>query len=86
MILVPEDKAELVDYLSDLYSQMEQILRRKDLFENEKAIRYLQVLQKFVKIQHPEEEKTETNKNQETVTRENQESKNVSEEEEAITT
>ncbi|GBO01671.1 hypothetical protein AVEN_98664-1 [Araneus ventricosus] len=85
MILVPEDRAELVDYLSDLYSQMEQILLKKDLIENEKAIRYLQVRQKFDKIQHPEEEKTEANKNQETVIPENQESETVPEED-AVTT
>ncbi|GBM12920.1 hypothetical protein AVEN_163984-1 [Araneus ventricosus] len=50
-------------------------------------IDYLQVLQKFVKIQHPQEEKTETRKILDTATPENQETEDIQgEKEDAITT
>ncbi|GBM11139.1 hypothetical protein AVEN_243012-1 [Araneus ventricosus] len=67
MVLIPEDRAEFVDHLSELDAKMQDILQRKDLLENEKANRYLQIVQKFVKIQHPQQEKaeTETDQNQE---------------------
>ncbi|GBN55849.1 hypothetical protein AVEN_260643-1 [Araneus ventricosus] len=83
MVLIPEDRAEIVDHLSDLDAKMEHILRRKDLIESEKANRYLQVLQKFVKIQHPQQI-VETSEIQEARIPENQEPENVPEED-AIT-
>lgn len=86
MILVPEDRADLTDHLSDLDAKMHNILQRKDLQESEKANYYLQILQKFVKIQHPQQ-KTDTSENQETSIPENQEPENATkEEEDAITT
>ncbi|GBM75566.1 hypothetical protein AVEN_205196-1 [Araneus ventricosus] len=84
IVLIPEDRAEIVDHLSDLDAKMEHILRRKDLIESEKGNRYLQVLQKFVKIQHPQQ-MVETSEIQETRIPENQEPENVPEEENAIT-
>ncbi|GBM38961.1 hypothetical protein AVEN_271069-1 [Araneus ventricosus] len=84
IVLIPEDRAEIVDHLSDLDSKMEHILRRKDMIECEKANRYLQVLQKFVKIQHPQQ-MVETSEIQETRIPENQEPEIVPEEEDAIT-
>ncbi|GBN65763.1 hypothetical protein AVEN_24901-1 [Araneus ventricosus] len=59
---------------------MQEILRRKDLTESEKANPYFQMLQKFVKIQHPQQEKTDINENQEIETLENKESETVPEE------
>ncbi|GBM67579.1 hypothetical protein AVEN_73708-1 [Araneus ventricosus] len=84
MILIPDERADFVDHLSYLDSQMQEILRRKDLPESEKANQYLQMLQKFVKIQHPQQEKTDINENQETEIHENKESETVPEED-AIT-
>ncbi|GBL98844.1 hypothetical protein AVEN_57574-1 [Araneus ventricosus] len=78
MILVPENRAEIVDHLSDLDAKMQNILQRKDLPESEKANQYLQVLQKFIKIQHPQQ-KAETTEIQETSITENQEPETVPE-------
>ncbi|GBN94809.1 hypothetical protein AVEN_105147-1 [Araneus ventricosus] len=85
MILIPEERADFGGHLSNLDSQMQEILRRKDLPESEKANQYLQMLQKFVKIQHPQQEKTDINENQETEIQENKESKTVPEEEDSVT-
>ncbi|GBO00875.1 hypothetical protein AVEN_226935-1 [Araneus ventricosus] len=78
IILVPEDRAEIVDHLSDLDAKMQNILQRKDLPESEKANQYLQVLQKFIKIHHPQQ-KAETTEIQETSITENQEPETVPE-------
>ncbi|GFU17786.1 uncharacterized protein TNCV_722031 [Trichonephila clavipes] len=56
MILVPEDRVEIFDKLSDLDQQMQDILRNKTILESEKANQCLQVLQIFVKIHHPQRE------------------------------
>ncbi|GBN38036.1 hypothetical protein AVEN_141587-1 [Araneus ventricosus] len=85
MVLIPEDRAEIVDHLSGLDAKMQNILQRKDLLESEKANQHLQVLQKFVKIQHPQQ-KAETSEVQETSISENQEPEIVPEEEDSITT
>ncbi|GBO16379.1 hypothetical protein AVEN_179808-1 [Araneus ventricosus] len=85
MVLIPEDRAEIVDHLSGLDAKMQNILQRKDLLESEKVNQYLQVLQKFVKIQHPEQ-KAETTEVQETSVSENQEPETVPGEEGVITT
>ncbi|GBO40948.1 hypothetical protein AVEN_92665-1 [Araneus ventricosus] len=84
MVLIPEDRAEIMDHLSDLDAKMQNILQRKDLLESEKANQYLQVLQKFIKIQHPQQ-KAETTEIQETSIPENQEPETVPEED-VITT
>ncbi|GBN24860.1 hypothetical protein AVEN_161206-1 [Araneus ventricosus] len=65
-------------------AKMKNILQRKDLLESEKANQYLQVLQKFIKIQHPQQ-KAETTEIQETSIPENQEPGTVPEED-VITT
>ncbi|GBL96915.1 hypothetical protein AVEN_228538-1 [Araneus ventricosus] len=78
MVLIPEDRAEIVDHLSDLDAKMQNILQRKDLLESEKANQYLQVLQKFIKIQHSQQN-VETTEIQEIATQENQEPETVSE-------
>ncbi|GBM10053.1 hypothetical protein AVEN_106892-1 [Araneus ventricosus] len=85
MILIPEERADFVGHLSNLDSQMQEILRRKDLPESQKANQYLQMLQKFVKIQHPQQEKTDINENQETEIQENKEFETVPEEEDSVT-
>ncbi|GBN82245.1 hypothetical protein AVEN_159752-1 [Araneus ventricosus] len=84
MVLIPEDRAEIMDHLSDLDAKMQNILQRKDLLESEKANQYLQVLQKFIKIQHPQQ-KAETTEIQETSIPENQEPETVPEEDVIIT-
>ncbi|GBM41475.1 hypothetical protein AVEN_130940-1 [Araneus ventricosus] len=84
MVLIPKDRAEIVDHLSGLDAKMQNILQRKDLLESEKANQYLQVLQKFVKIQHPQQ-KAETTEVQETSISENQEPETVPEEDVIIT-
>lgn len=50
MVLVPEDRLQntILDHLSDLDKQMNDILRKKNLSDSEKATLYLQVLQKYV--------------------------------------
>ncbi|GBN93479.1 hypothetical protein AVEN_83820-1 [Araneus ventricosus] len=85
MVLIPEDRAEIVDNLSGLDAKMQNILQRKDLLESEKANQHLQVLQKFVKIQH-RQQKAETTEVQETSISENQEPETVPEEDDSITT
>ncbi|GBN27018.1 hypothetical protein AVEN_38541-1 [Araneus ventricosus] len=85
MVLIPEDRAEIVDHLSGLDAKMQNILQRKDLLESEKTNQYLQVLQKFVKIQHPEQ-KAETTEVQETSVSENQEPETFPGEEDVNTT
>ncbi|GBO31535.1 hypothetical protein AVEN_69494-1 [Araneus ventricosus] len=84
MVLIPEDRAEIMDHLSDLDAKIEHILRRKDLIECEKANRYLQVLQKFVKIQHPQQT-VENSEIEETRIPEYQEPEIAPEEEDTIT-
>ncbi|GIY00673.1 hypothetical protein CDAR_517841 [Caerostris darwini] len=59
LILVPEDRVEVADQLTDLDNKMQEIIRTKGLPEREKMNQYLQVLQKFVKIHHPRQERTE---------------------------
>ncbi|KAF8797302.1 hypothetical protein HNY73_001582 [Argiope bruennichi] len=67
MVLIPEDRAEFVDHLSDLDTKMQNILKKKDLSESEKVNQYLQILQKFVKIQQPQQEKELENQEPETI-------------------
>ncbi|GBN88410.1 hypothetical protein AVEN_170568-1 [Araneus ventricosus] len=73
-----EDRAEIVDHLSGLDAKMQSILQRKDLLESVKVNQYLQVLQKFVKIQHPQQQ-VETTEVQVTSISENQEPETVPE-------
>lgn len=48
-VLVPEERVQLEDvHLSELDSLMKKILYRKDLADSEKAVLYLQTLQKYV--------------------------------------
>ncbi|GBM90949.1 hypothetical protein AVEN_275234-1 [Araneus ventricosus] len=84
MVLIAEDRAEIVEHLSDLDAKMQNILQRKDLLESEKTNQYLEVLQKFIKIQHPQQN-VETTEIQEIATQENQEPESVPEED-VITT
>ncbi|KAF8789253.1 hypothetical protein HNY73_007202 [Argiope bruennichi] len=50
---------------SQMYTQNQNILQRKDLPESEKVNQYLQILQKFVKIQQSQHEEKELLENQE---------------------
>jgi len=53
LLLVPEERRQAVDHLSELDEKMDKILKKKDLSEDEKAALYLQVLQKFISYQLP---------------------------------
>lgn len=46
-VLVPEDRVQDTEHLSELDQRMKSILQSKDLSEDEKATLYLQVLQKY---------------------------------------
>lgn len=46
-MLVPEDRLQAVEHMSELDTQMKNILQNKNLTESEKAILYLQILQKY---------------------------------------
>lgn len=60
-ILIPEDRAQLTEHLSELDQRMKSILLSKDLTESEKATLYLQILQKYTAIgKKPEESIPET--------------------------
>ncbi|GIY75228.1 hypothetical protein CDAR_566841 [Caerostris darwini] len=80
LILVPEDRVEVADQLTDLGNKMQEIIRTKGLSEREKMNQYLQVLQKFVKIHHPRQERTEEDSEKE------EDLKSDSEKEDSITT
>ncbi|GIX81311.1 uncharacterized protein CDAR_251131 [Caerostris darwini] len=80
LILVPEDRVEVADQLTDLDNKMQEIIRTKGLPEREKMNQYLQVLQKFVKIHHPRQERTEEDSEKE------EDVKSDSEKEDSITT
>ncbi|GBO01481.1 hypothetical protein AVEN_218219-1 [Araneus ventricosus] len=67
-----------MEYSKKMDAKMQNILQRKDLLESEKANQYLQVLQKFIKIQHPQQN-VETTEIQEIATQENQEPETVPE-------
>lgn len=61
-ILIPEDRAQLMEHLSELDRQMKSILQNKQLTESDKASLYLQVLQKYTKIdKHSQENPPEPN-------------------------
>jgi hypothetical protein len=47
LVLVPEDRVQMVEHLSELDQRMQNILRSKNLSEDEKATLYLQILQKY---------------------------------------
>ncbi|GFS53102.1 hypothetical protein TNCV_4516601 [Trichonephila clavipes] len=46
-VLVPEERVQVTEHLSELDQRMKNILHNKDLTEEEKTILYLQVLQKY---------------------------------------
>lgn len=59
LILVPEERMQTVLHLSDLDQQMNDIIKRKDLIESEKATLYLQILQKYINF--PQDDKPSEN-------------------------
>ena len=59
LLLVPEERRQTVDRLSELDEKMDKILKKKGLSEDEKAALYLQVLQKYVTYQLPPVQKSE---------------------------
>ncbi|GFW54299.1 hypothetical protein TNCV_3702601 [Trichonephila clavipes] len=46
-VLVPEERVQVTEHLSELDQRMKNILHNKDLTEEEKTILYLQVLQEY---------------------------------------
>lgn len=62
-VLVPEERIQnfVHQQLSELDNQMQNILSRKDLTENEKVTLYLQVLQKYVNFHFPQSKTLEEN-------------------------
>ncbi|GBM56825.1 hypothetical protein AVEN_227335-1 [Araneus ventricosus] len=56
LLLVPEERMQAVIHLSDLDQQMNDILKRKDLLESDKATLYLQILQKYINF--PQDDKS----------------------------
>lgn len=59
LMLVPEDRLQAVEHMSELDKQMKHILQNKNLNESEKAILYLQILQKYTNfsVEKPSPEK-----------------------------
>lgn len=47
LVLVPEDRVQVMEHLSELDQRMQNILQNKNLSEDEKATLYLQILQKY---------------------------------------
>ena len=47
LVLVPEDRVQVTEHLSELDQRMQNILKNKNLSEDEKATLYLQILQKY---------------------------------------
>ena len=46
-VLIPEDRVQVTEHLSEMDQQMKSILQSKELTDSEKATLYLQILQKY---------------------------------------
>ncbi|GFS65493.1 hypothetical protein TNIN_417611 [Trichonephila inaurata madagascariensis] len=71
-VLVPEERVQVTEHLSELDQRMKNILHNKDLTEEEKTILYLQVLQKYTHFSNENRKESESIPN-ETYVSENQE-------------
>ncbi|GFY61348.1 uncharacterized protein TNIN_238571 [Trichonephila inaurata madagascariensis] len=79
-VLVPEERVQITEHLSELDKRMKNILHNKDLTEEEKTVLYLQVLQKYTHFSNENRKESESiptetyvSENQETSVSENQE-------------
>ncbi|GFY47155.1 hypothetical protein TNIN_7641 [Trichonephila inaurata madagascariensis] len=71
-VLVPEERVQVTEHLSELDQRMINIIHSKDLTEEEKTILYLQVLQKYTHFSNENRKESESIPN-ETYVSENQE-------------
>ncbi|GFV64698.1 hypothetical protein TNCV_4475981 [Trichonephila clavipes] len=77
-VLVPEERVQVMEHLSELDQRIENILHNKDLTEEEKTILYLQVLQKYTHFSNENRKESESVPN-ETSLSENQETESLKE-------
>ncbi|GFS52044.1 hypothetical protein TNCV_1104721 [Trichonephila clavipes] len=75
-VLVPEERVQVTEHLSELDQRMKNILHNKDLTEEEKTILYLQVLQKYTHFSNENRRESESVPN-ETSLSENQETESL---------
>ncbi|GFS64122.1 hypothetical protein TNCV_3944931 [Trichonephila clavipes] len=77
-VLVPEERVQVTEHLSELDQRMKNILHNKDLTEEEKTILYLQVLQKYTYFSNENRRESEPVSNEASLS-ENQETESLKE-------
>ncbi|GFX41234.1 uncharacterized transposon-derived protein F54H12.3 [Trichonephila clavipes] len=77
-VLVPEERVQVTEHLSELDQRMKFILHNKDLTEEEKTILYLQVLQKYTHFSNENRRESEPVPNAASLS-ENQETESLKE-------
>ncbi|GFT06432.1 uncharacterized protein TNCV_3355711 [Trichonephila clavipes] len=77
-VLVPEERVQVTEHLSELDQRMKNILHNKDLTEEEKTILYLQVLQKYTHFSNENRRESESVPNEASLS-ENQETESLKE-------
>ncbi|GFW11880.1 uncharacterized protein TNCV_4529461 [Trichonephila clavipes] len=77
-VLVPEERVQVTEHLSELDQRMKNILHNKDLTEEEKTILYLQVLQKYTHFSNENRKESESIPNEASLS-ENQETESLKE-------
>ncbi|GFW28711.1 hypothetical protein TNCV_3714261 [Trichonephila clavipes] len=77
-VLVPEERVQVTEHLSELDQRLKNILHNKDLTEEEKTILYLQVLQKYTHFSNENRRESEPVPNAASLS-ENQETKSLKE-------
>ncbi|GFW12717.1 uncharacterized protein TNCV_3884271 [Trichonephila clavipes] len=77
-VLVPEERVQVTEHLSELDQRMKNLLHNKDLTEEEKTNLYLQVLQKYTHFSNENRRESESVLN-ETSLSENQETESLKE-------
>ncbi|GFV82350.1 hypothetical protein TNCV_3443401 [Trichonephila clavipes] len=75
-VLVPEERVQVMEHLSELDQCMKNILHDKDLTEEEKTILYLQVLQKYTHFSNENRRESEPVPNEASLS-ENQETESL---------
>ncbi|GFS97181.1 uncharacterized protein TNCV_1281601 [Trichonephila clavipes] len=77
-VLVPEERVQVTEHLSELDQRMKNILHNKDLTEEEKTILYLRVLQKYTHFSNENRRESEPVPNEASLS-ENQETESLKE-------
>ncbi|GFY50925.1 hypothetical protein TNIN_466451 [Trichonephila inaurata madagascariensis] len=77
-VLVPEERVQVMEHLSELDKRMKNILNNKDLTEEEKTVLNLQVLQKYRHFSNENRKESESIPT-ETYVSENQETESLKE-------